>query len=300
MSMGRTGIHVVLAAAAALAGCEGSGEPDAFGNFEADEVVVSAETGGQVIELGVREGDRLDAGTLVAVIDTTALALERAQAVAQREAVALRVAEADRQVAVLEAQLEVARRAHGRTRRLHAQQAATVQQLDQAEREVRVLERQIAAVRAGRSAIGAEAEAGDVRVRQVADRIAKAAVTNPVAGTVLAIHARAGETVQPGQPLYRIASLDTLDLRAYVSGTQLASVRIGAPAEVSLDAGEGRTTLTGTITWVSSEAEFTPTPIQTRDERADLVYAVKIRVPNPAGIAKIGMPADIRFREREE
>jgi HlyD family secretion protein len=202
-------------------------------------------------------------------------------------------------VAVLQAQLDVARRGYERTRRLKDQQAATVQQLDQAEREVRVLERQIAAVRAGRSAIEAEAHAGEARVRQVADRIAKSAVRNPVAGTVLAIHAHAGENVQPGQRLYRVASLDTLELRAYVSGTQLAAVRIGTPVEVSLDAGGGRTTLPGTITWIASEAEFTPTPIQTREERADLVYAVKIRVPNAGGVAKIGMPADVRFPEMD-
>ena len=120
-------------------------------------------------------------------------------------------------------------------------------------------------------------------------------MTNPGAGTVLSTFAKAGEFVQPGQPLYRVASLDTLELRAYVAEPQLARVRLGQRAEVTIDAGEARRRFPGTVTWVASEAEFTPTPIQTRDERTSLVYAVKIRVPNADGALKIGMPADVRF-----
>ena len=113
---------------------------------------------------------------------------------------------------------------------------------------------------------------------------------------MLASHVEAGEMVSAGQPLYRIANLDTLELRAYISGDQLGTVRLGAPAEVMVDTGaDVRTALSGVVSWIASEAEFTPTPIQTRDERADLVYAVKILVANPGGIAKIGMPADVRF-----
>jgi HlyD family secretion protein len=134
----------------------------------------------------------------------------------------------------------------------------------------------------------------EARVAQVSDRIGKAAITNPVAGTVLAVYARAGETAQVGQPLYRIADLRTVEVRAYVVETQLASVRVGREVRVSVDVAEGeRLALAGTVTWVSAEAEFTPTPVQTREERADLVYAVKIRVPNPDGLLKIGMPADV-------
>ena len=137
---------------------------------------------------------------------------------------------------------------------------------------------------------------GASRVAQIEDMIRRSRVTNPVAGTVLATYARAGEFLQPGQPLYKIANLDSMVLRAYVAETQLAHVRLGAPAQVSVDVGPGqRRVLPGRVTWVSSSAEFTPTPIQTREERADLVYAVKIDVPNTGGIAKIGMPADVRF-----
>lgn len=282
-------------------GCSREPEPDAYGNFEAVEVVISAEVSGRLLEFDIREGARLGTGDVVGTIDTTAAALERQQAVAQRDAIASRAEEADRQIAVLEAQLAVARRGFERTERLHAQQAATAQQLDLAEREYRVLERQIAAARAQRRTASREAEAGDVRVAQVADRIARGTIVNPRAGVVLASHAEAGEMVAAGQPLYRLANLDTLELRAYISGNQLGAVRLGTTAEVTIDSGaDERTTLPGVVTWIASEAEFTPTPIQTRDERADLVYAVKIRTANPGGIAKIGMPADVRFAPPSE
>ena len=276
--------------------CSREPEPDAYGNFEAIEVVVSAEAGGQLLSFTAREGERLEAGTVVGVIDTTTVVLERSQARAQRDAIAARAVEADRQIAVLEAQLGVARRSFERVQRLHSQQAATSQQLDQAEREYRVLERQIAAARAQRQTAAREAAAGDARVAQVDDQITKGTIVNPRAGVVLASHVEAGEMVVPGQPLYRIANLDTLELRAFISGSQLGTLRLGAPAQVTLDTGtDARATLAGEVSWIASEAEFTPTPIQTRDERADLVYAVKVRVPNAEGIAKIGMPADVRF-----
>lgn len=202
---------------------------------------------------------------------------------------------------MLEAQLGVTRRSYERTRRLHAQQAATAQHLDQAEREYRVLERQIAGAQAQRRTAGQEVDAGDARVAQIADRIGRGVIANPRAGTVLASHVEEGELVRAGQPLYRIANLDTLELRAYISGGQLGAVAIGAPAEVVVDVGEEeRVTLTGTVSWIAAEAEFTPTPIQTRDERADLVYAVKVRVANRGGVAKIGMPADVRFERAAE
>ena len=135
---------------------------------------------------------------------------------------------------------------------------------------------------------------------QIRERIEKSRVTNPQPGTVLTTYAKAGEVVQAGQPLYRIAQLDTLVLRAYVTEGQLTSVRIGGRVQVRVDRGRGDLlTLPGVVTWVSSKAEFTPTPVQTRDERADLVYAVKVSVPNPSGALKIGMPADVAIAEQE-
>ena len=283
-----------VAAATLLAACHGGREPDAYGNFEATEVVVSAQTSGQIERFIPLEGMRLERGAVVALIDTTQLALEERQLAAQRAAAGARSTVAGEQLRALQVQYDIARRAWGRTQRLHAQQAATSAQLDQAEREYRSLGAQIEAARAQRQSVGLDAAATGARVAQVRDRMARSSVTNPEAGTVLATYARAGEVVQSGQPLYRIASLDTLVLRAYVTGGQLASVRLGQPVEVRVDRGaKDLLTLPGTVSWISPTAEFTPTPIQTRDERADLVYAVKILVPNREGVLKIGMPGDV-------
>jgi HlyD family secretion protein len=277
-----------------LLACARGDAPDAYGNFEATETVVSAETGGSLLWFTPVEGQQVAPGTLLGVIDTTRLALDREQLAAQRTAVRARVSEAERQIGVLAVQREIAERTYARTRRLFAEQAATAQQLDQAEREYRVLGEQIAAVRAQRTSVTQDVAAGDARVAQIAERITKSRVLAPFTGTVLATYARAGEFVQPGQPLFRLASLDTLTLRAYVTEPQLAQLRLGQRVQVTVDRGEGnRLALPGTVSWISAKAEFTPTPVQTRDERADLVYAVKIRVPNQSGVLKIGMPADV-------
>lgn len=279
-----------------LGGCGSGDEPDAYGNFEATEVVVSAETSGRLLWFTPDEGRRLAEGTLVGVIDTTQLALERSQASAQRAASGSRAVEVANQIHVLETQREIAERAYNRTRRLHDEKAATSQQLDQAERDYRVANEQIEVTRAQGQTVQKEISSTSALVAQIEDRIRKSQVSNPRAGTVLTTYAEAGEFVQQGQPLYRIANLDSMELRAYVTETQLAQVRIGKAVEVTIDTGaEERRTLPGAVIWVASEAEFTPTPVQTRDERADLVYAVKIRVSNPEGMIKIGMPADVRF-----
>jgi HlyD family secretion protein len=280
-------------------GCNHGDEPDAYGNFETTSVIVSAQTNGQLLRFLPSEGERIDSGVAVALIDTTQIALERQQSSAQRSAATARTREADKQIAALQVQRDIAKRAYDRTQRLFAQQAATSQQLDQVEREYRVLTQQVAAARAQRESAQDELSAAGARTAQMADRLAKSRVINPVSGTVLATYAEAGEVVQPGQPLYKIASLDSLELRAYVTEPQLAHIRLGEQAHVAVDVGSGqRRVLAGTVSWISAEAEFTPTPVQTRDERAELVYAVKITVPNAQGIAKIGMPADVQFDGR--
>ena len=239
-----------------------------------------------------------------------ALEAQRAAAVAERAA-------AKAQRGALASQYEIAGRAYERTKRLVDAQGATAQQLDQAERDYRVLgdqikaqdeqirarERQIAAqadqirtARAQTETIRAQVASADAQVNQVAERIRKTGIRNPIAGTVLTTYARAGEIVQTGQPLYRIADLRTVDVRAYITEPQLSTTHLGEEALVSIDAGRGeRQTISGRVTWISSRAEFTPTPIQTREERADLVYAVKIRTPNERGVLKIGMPVDVQF-----
>jgi HlyD family secretion protein len=287
---------LAVTAAFVVAGCSGKSKPDAYGNFEATEVVVSAQTAGQIERFTPVEGMQLARGAEVALVDTTQLALQQRQVTAQRNAANERDTEAERRLKVLLVQRDVAQRAYERTQRLHAEQAATAQQLDQAERDYRTLLAQIEAARAQSRSVAMEAASADAQVAQIRDRIGKSLVTNPQTGTVLTTYARAGEVVQAGTPLYRIADLDTLVLRAYVSEPQLSSFRVGQIVDVHVDHGGHVMTLPGTVSWVSSTSEFTPTPVQTRDERADLVYAVKVRVTNRDGALKIGMPADLSLR----
>jgi HlyD family secretion protein len=323
---------------AITAGCGRAQQPDAYGNVEATEVVVSAESAGRLTSYTVVDGQTLAVGAVVGAVDAAQLAFERDQVAAQRAATAARIDEVREQIAVVDAQRgasiaqrdalraqraalvaqhDIAKRAYDRTTRLIAEQAATSQQLDQAERDYRTLgdqiaaqdnqigaqERQIAAqgrqmqaARAQEQTIKAQVVAADAQLNQVGERIRKTEIRNPIAGTVLTTYAKAGEVVQPGQPLYRIANLASVEVRAYVAEPQLARIRIGQPAVVTIDAGPGRRqSVEGLVSWISAQAEFTPTPIQTREERADLVYAVKIRVPNDAGALKIGMPADVQL-----
>ncbi|MDQ2665519.1 MAG: HlyD family efflux transporter periplasmic adaptor subunit [Gemmatimonadota bacterium] len=287
-------LTAMLLALVGSMGCAAKKAPDAYGNFEAVEVLVSSQATGQLQWFTPAEGTTLAAGAVVGLVDTTQLALERTQSLAQRSATEARVVAAGGQVGVYEAQLAVARRTLDRTRRLFDQKAATAQQLDQAERDYRTLVAQIQAAQAQRQSVVKEVSSTAAHVDQIRDRIAKSQVINPQAGTVLATYARAGEVVQPGQPLYRIANLDTLVLRAYIAESQLAALKLGQRVQVHVDQGDGaRLDAVGVVSWVASKAEFTPTPVQTRDERVDLVYAVKISVANPRGALKIGMPADV-------
>jgi HlyD family secretion protein len=286
----------VIALAALVASCRDTNQPDAYGNFETTEVVVSAETSGQLLSFRADEGQTLAAGQLVGVIDTTQLALQERQLSAQRSGASSRVTEVGQQLDALRVQQEIAKRNYERVQRLFNEQAATAQQLDQAERDYKVLTEQIQGAEAQRRSVGEDEKSTDARLAQITHQLGKSRITSPVSGTVLARYADRGEFVQPGQPLYKIANLDSMVLRAYVTETQLSRVKLGAPATISIDTGsKRRRTLSGRVSWVSPEAEFTPTPIQTRDERRDLVYAVKLSVPNPGGIVKIGMPADVRF-----
>src|SRR5690348_8189445 len=293
--MTRRSIALVIAWAAVSA-CRDSNQPDAYGNFETTEVVISAEASGQLLWFKADEGQPLAHGQLVGVIDTTQLALQQRQLSAQRGAATSHVTEVGQQLDALRVQHEIAERNYERVKRLFAVQAATAQQLDQAERDYKVLGEQIQGAVAQQRSVGEDVKSTDAHLAQISQQLVKTQITSPVAGTVLARYTDRGEFVQPGQPLYKIANLDSMILRAYVTETQLARVKLGAPANVSIDTGDKtRRALSGTVSWVSPEAEFTPTPIQTRDERKDLVYAVKVRVPNPGGIVKIGMPADVRF-----
>ena len=289
------GLMTAVLTMATVAACTTAQRPDAYGNVEATEVIVGSQTAGQLQTFAPVEGQQLAAGAVVAIVDTSGLDLQLQQASSQRATSASRVDEVTRQLGVYEAQRDVAQRNYDRVRRLFAAQAATAQQLDQAERDYRTLVAQIDAGHAQIRTATHDVSSNDARSAQVRDQIRKSRVTNPLSGTVLTTYAKAGEFVQVGQPLYKIANLDTVELRAYVTEPQLSQVKIGRGVDVTVDAGGTHRTLPGVVSWVSSQAEFTPTPIETRDERTNLVYAIKVRVPNRDGLLKIGMPADVLF-----
>ena len=254
---------IVGLAAAALAGC-GNDEPDAYGNFEATEVTVAAEVGGRLLAFALEEGDRVGRDRVVGVVDTVPLALERDAVVARRAGAQARTREAGATLAALEVQRSIADRELARTERLLKQAGAR--------QEVAALDAQIASID---------------------DRLARSRIRSPLAGTVLARYVEPGEFVQPGQPLFKLASLDSLTFRAYVAQAQLTRLRLGQEVRVGVDRADSIVTLPGRVTWIASSAEFTPTPIQTREERADQVYAVKVTVANPEGRLRIGMPGEL-------
>jgi HlyD family secretion protein len=282
----------LLLTALAVASCR-EDNADAYGNFEATEVTVAAEIGGRLLALGLAEGDRITKGAVVGVVDTVPLILERRATLARRAAGAARAREADAMVAALEVQQSIADRELARTERLLKNAAATAQQGDRAEREARVVKEQLAGARGARAALAQEVAALDAQVALIDDRIARSRIVSPLQGTVLTRYVEAGEFVQPGQPLFKLASLDSLTFRAYVSGSQLTSLHLGQPVKVGVDRADSIAALPGRVTWIASAAEFTPTPIQTREERTDQVYAVKIAVSNEQGALRIGMPGEL-------
>lgn len=296
--MRSTSIHFTLAMAAlvSLAGCRKAAAPDAYGNFEAEEVTVSSQATGELRSFTPAEGVRLERGAIIGMVDTVQLTLDLAQLLAQRQSTGARVSAAEEQIGVLEAQVGIAKRGYERMLRLAEEKAATAQQVDAAERDYKTILAQIEAAKSQRNSVASEVGSTDARIAQIRDRLARSRISNPVGGTVLSTFVKQGEVVQAGQPLYKVANLDSLTLRAYVSENQLTSLRIGQTVQVRVDKGDGGLlTVNGVVAWIASKAEFTPTPIQTRDERTDLVYAIKVRVANPGGSLKIGMPADLNL-----
>jgi HlyD family secretion protein len=291
-----TRIGILVLGTVALAACR-KDQVDAYGNFEATEVTVGAEVGGRLVAFRLEEGDRLQKGALVGRVDTVPLLLERQALVARRAAAASRAREAGANIAALEVQSAIADRELARTERLIKQSAATAQQQDRAEREARVSREQLAGARAARSGANQEVEALDAQVAQLDDRLSRSRIVSPQDGTVLARYVEAGEFVQQGQPLFKLASLDSLTFRAYVSNAQLSRLRLNQQVQVGVDRADTIAKLPGRIVWIASAAEFTPTPIQTRDERADQVYAVKILVANREGRLRIGMPGELTLAD---
>lgn len=291
------GALLVLMAAAGT-GCAGEEQSDAYGQFEADRVTVSSESSGTLMRYEVREGEKLERGKEVGLVDTTQMALQMDEVRAQMGAVRAKLESVEAETEVLREELALARTDLRRIEALAADSAATRKQLDDARGRVRMLEKRIDAMGAQKATVEAELAPLRVRLRQLRDRLDRARVVNPVAGRVLNSMVERHELVGEGQPLYEIADLDTLLLRVFVSGGQLPRVSLGQDVEVLVDAADGELrSLRGMVSWISPEAEFTPRMIQTREERVSQVYALKVRVANPDGMLKIGMPGEVNFRD---
>lgn len=267
---------------------------DAYGNFEATEIIVSAESAGRIASLNVENGMELKAGMLVGKIDSVQAGLKIDQIKSQKSSVNQRVAAAEAQIKTVEAQLRGVEKDITRIDKLFADGAATRQQYDDVHNRYEVLKTQLETARAQYKASSSETGTLDVQNKQASDMLSKCTIINPVNGTVLERYAEAGELAGAGTPLYKIADLSSLDLKVYISGDQLTQFKIGDKVRVAVDADKKNTMqLDGVVNWISSQSEFTPKIIQTKEERVNMVYAMKVRVVNN-GILKIGMPGEVR------
>ena len=268
---------------------------DAYGNFEAIEVMVSAETSGQITAFDPVEGDLLEQGRVSVRVDTTQLHLQKLGLESGFSSLGSRIRTLDAQLHASQVQLDNLMREQKRIEKLFEGGAATSKQQDDIQGQIRLLEAQMAATASQKEAVYAERKTLEVQISQVEDKLRKCAVRNPIDGTLLTKYKEMGEMAVPGQPLYKMARMDELILRAYLSGNQLSSVKLGGRVRVSYDKTDGRGELEGLISWISPSAEFTPKIIQTREERVNLVYAIKVRVSND-GSLKIGMPGEVHFQ----
>jgi HlyD family secretion protein len=301
---------------------------DASGVFEARETIIAAEIAGQIVAMPIEEGQVLAAQSIAAEIDCKQLELQRAQITASDVAITERTAEAKpelqvlreqekataAQVAVQQEQLKVLERERGRFAKLVAAQAAPTKQLEDIEGQIAVLRRQVTATKTQMAVTRQKRESytaqvaqinratssargpTQAQVAQIDDQIRKCKVRNPMDGTVLTKYAEKYEFATPGKPLYKIADLKTLVLRAYITADQLGNIKLNQAVRVFIDAGpDDYRELEGTLIWISDKAEFTPKTIQTKDERSNLVYSIKIRVANDDGSLKIGMYAEVSF-----
>jgi len=272
-----------------------NGKSDAYGNFETIEVLVSSEIQGKLLQFSVEEGRLFKAGETVGLIDTVQLALKRDQLIAQRNASATRIGNILSQIAIQDEQKGTLLVDKARTEKLMKDKAVPARQLDDINGKIKVIDSQIESIKTQNSAVVNEVEAFDKQIAQMKDQINRCKIVNPINGTVLDKYIEPSELALPGKTLYKIADMDQMILRVYVSGSQLPSVKIGQKVTVLIDQEKGdNKTYEGIVSWVSPEAEFTPKIIQTKEERVNLVYAVKVTVKNDGNL-KIGMPGEVKF-----
>lgn len=291
---------ILFAALIMLTACGRSNDSfDATGAFESTEVIVSSETNGKIMELNMEEGDKLKAGDMIGYIDSTQLYLKKMQLSAGLRSVDIRKPDIHKQIASLEQQIAVARSEQQRMENLVRAKAGNQKQVDDYANSIKVLTKQLEAQKStlNKSTSGANADVESIQyqIMQLDDQLQKCRIVNPSAGTVLVKYAQSGELATVGKPLYKIANIDLLYLRAYVTSDQLTQIKLNQKVRVFSDFGKnGRREYSGIITWISAKSEFTPKGIETKDERANLVYAVKIAVKND-GYLKIGQYGETTF-----
>lgn len=287
-------------AAITLLSCNGNeDEFDASGTFETEETIISAEASGTILKFDVEEGQTLKAGDRVGFIDSVQTFLKKKQLESQIQSTLSQRPDIAAQIAALEVQLKAAEKEQLRLSNLVKAGAATQKQLDDINANVDTLRKQLAAQRSSlnitSNSITKQASPLQVQIEQTEDQLAKCRIINPINGTVLTKYVEVNEMASPGKPLYKIADLSTMLLRAYITGGQLSQIKLNQKVKVLVDDGPDQyKTLEGTVTWISDKSEFTPKTIQTKEERANLVYATKIKVVNDGSI-KVGMYAEVKF-----
>ncbi len=268
---------------------------DAYGNFEAAETTISAETTGKIIVLNLSEGQKLEKGTLIAEIDSTALVLKRNNLMAAKKVIFSKSKGVLSQINVIKAQKETAQLNKKRIHDLLADKLASQKQLDDVNGQISAFDKQMQSIQTQNSGVIEENQTLDAQIAELNHQIALCKIYNPSAGTVLVKYAEPGEMTAMGKPLYKIANLSVMQFKGYISEKQLSSIKIGQKVQVGIDTQNGLKYYDGNISWIASEAEFTPKIIQTKEERVNLVYAIKVDVKNDGSI-KIGMPAEMLIR----
>ncbi len=288
--------YLLLLLAVLIVACNGNDNgSDAYGNFEAKEVIVSAEAQGKIIEFNIEEGEKLIKGQFLGFIDTVPQSIQREQLLAQKYAIASKITNVRAQINVKEEQKTILKTEKNRIEQLYKDNAATKQQYDDIKGKFDVLGKQIIATETQILSIVKEMEVVDKQVKLMDEQIRRAKIVNPIDGIVLEKYLEENEIAIIGKALYKIARLDEIELRVYISGAQLPDIKIGQKVKVYIDKdAESNQEYNGEVFWISDQAEFTPKIIQTKEERVNMVYAVKIRIKND-GKLKIGMPGEVKF-----
>ena len=276
------------------------GDYDATGSFEATEIIVSSQANGRILELNINEGDQLQMGQMVGYIDSTQLYLQKMSLLSNAKGVIAQQPDINAQTAALKDQINTLKREKERVERLVAANAANQKQLDDIESELEIVESRLSAqtstLQKSSAHISAQSSTLEIQVAQLNDQLEKTRIVSPISGIVLNRFAQAGELATMGTPLFKIADTGEMFLRAYVTNDQLAQIKLNDEVTVSVDDGAGNMkSYIGTISWISNKSEFTPKTIQTKNERANLVYALKIAVQND-GFLKIGMYGEVKFK----